>query len=429
MSRRSGRLQAKQQKAVQAPGTKEEEESFKICSRKRKAKDMIGEEDIRNMEIQKRRQQFQIQNCWIPISQTTGIPTSTIIPTQFQPPSTPTDFNNENSSIFRFKNLFPTPSTLRSSPLPTLNWADHRDVWRFMLEQENTYLDKCDTDYLHRHPHLETRMRAILLDWLIEVSEVYKLHRETYYLSMDFVDRFLSVKSNIPKNKLQLIGITALFIAAKLEEIYPPKLSEFAYVTDGACTESEILDQELIMLKALNWDLTPITANTWLNTYLQLCNVEEIIQNNCNFVFPNYSASAFVQIAQLIDLCTLDITSLQFHNSTIAASAFYHMSSEQLTYRVTSLRWDDIAKCVQWMSSFAITIREAGLAKLKMFPSIMNDDAHNIQTHVNDLTLLDKAQEVAKDTHNLLNNNSPVFMEGILTPPQSSKKTHAAYVA
>ena len=57
------------------------------------------------------------------------------------------------------------------------------------------------------------------------------------------------VTSNVQKQQLQLIGITALFVSAKLEEIYPPKLTEFAYVTDGACRESEILDQELVLLK------------------------------------------------------------------------------------------------------------------------------------------------------------------------------------
>ena len=68
-------------------------------------------------------------------------------------------------------------------------------------------------------------------DWLIEVCEVYRLHRETFYLAVDFLDRFLGISSNIPKNRLQLIGVTCLFIGAKLEEIYPPKLQEFAYVT------------------------------------------------------------------------------------------------------------------------------------------------------------------------------------------------------
>lgn len=68
-----------------------------------------------------------------------------------------------------------------------------------------------------KHPSLQPRMRAILLDWLIEVCEVYKLHRETYYLAMDYIDRFLSLHNEpVPKNQLQLIGITCLFIASKV---------------------------------------------------------------------------------------------------------------------------------------------------------------------------------------------------------------------
>lgn len=63
---------------------------------------------------------------------------------------------------------------------------------------------------------LQPRMRAILLDWLIEVCEVYKLHRETYYLAVDYLDRFLSSNVQISKTRLQLIGITCLFIAAKV---------------------------------------------------------------------------------------------------------------------------------------------------------------------------------------------------------------------
>ena len=63
------------------------------------------------------------------------------------------------------------------------------------------------------------------------MCEVYRLHRETFYLAVDFIDRFLGVAPAVPKNRLQLIGVTSLFIGAKIEEIYPPKLQEFAYVT------------------------------------------------------------------------------------------------------------------------------------------------------------------------------------------------------
>ena len=46
---------------------------------------------------------------------------------------------------------------------------------------------------------------------------MYKLHRETYYLALDFVDRYLSIRHDVAKQRLQLVGTTALFIAAKTE--------------------------------------------------------------------------------------------------------------------------------------------------------------------------------------------------------------------
>ena len=67
---------------------------------------------------------------------------------------------------------------------------------------------------------------------------------------MSYCDRYLSRQNqSVRKSELQLIGVSALFFAAKLEEIYPPKLGEFAYVTDSACTEVEMREMELIMLK------------------------------------------------------------------------------------------------------------------------------------------------------------------------------------
>lgn len=72
------------------------------------------------------------------------------------------------------------------------------------------------------------------------------------YNAVTYVDRYLSRQTYpVRKNELQLIGVAALFFSAKLEEIYPPKLVDFAYVTDSACTEVEIREMELIMLKVI----------------------------------------------------------------------------------------------------------------------------------------------------------------------------------
>ncbi|XP_071785357.1 G1/S-specific cyclin-E-like [Asterias amurensis] len=421
MSRRSQRLQSRHDTSL--PDTDEDE--FVICSRKRKERDDDLDEELHSAEIQRRRQQFQIQNCWVPISESGGFETSSLVPTPHQEPTTPSEQLLESGSKFRFKNLFPTPLADRRSPLPMLNWADSKEVWRIMLEKESNYVH--DTRCLDSHPSLEKRMRAILLDWLIEVCEVYRLHRETFYLATDFIDRYLAKVNNLPKSQLQLIGITALFIAAKLEEIYPPKLHDFSYVTDGASTDQEILKQELIILKALKWDLSPVTVNTWLNIYLQLSKGNHTVHSNHNFLLPEYSGHQFVNIAQLLDLCILDIGCLQFPYSVVAASALYHMTSQELVLEVTGMKWDDIAACVHWMSAFAITIREAGLVEPRGFKHIFSDDAHNIQTHANDLQLLDKALERLEHIMQPMN-CSPVHVPGVLTPPHSHHKSRTQSV-
>uniref|UniRef100_A0A8C8ZTX6 G1/S-specific cyclin-E1 n=1 Tax=Prolemur simus TaxID=1328070 RepID=A0A8C8ZTX6_PROSS len=305
-----------------------------------------------------------------------------------------------------------TPS--RASPLPVLNWANREEVWKIMLNKEKTYLR--DQHFMQRHPLLQPRMRAILLDWLMEVCEVYKLHRETFYLAQDFFDRYMATQENVVKTLLQLIGISSLFIAAKLEEIYPPKLHQFAYVTDGACSGDEILTMELMIMKALKWRLSPLTIVSWLNVYMQVAYLNDVYEA----LLPQYPQQIFIQIAELLDLCVLDIDCLEFSYGVLAASALYHFSSSELMQKVSGYQWCDIESCAKWMVPFAMVIRETGSSKLKHFRGIPSDDAHNIQTHRDSLDLLDKAQG-KKAILSEQNRISPL-PTGVLTPPPSSEK-------
>ena len=81
------------------------------------------------------------------------------------------------------------------------------DLWRpFVAKYRKAYQRDKSSVLLQKHPTYTARMRTILLDWLIEVCEVYRLHRETFYLSADFFDRYMTRKLDVPKTKLQLIG-------------------------------------------------------------------------------------------------------------------------------------------------------------------------------------------------------------------------------
>lgn len=61
-------------------------------------------------------------------------------------------------------------------------------------------------------------MRAILLDWMMDVCEAYNLHRETLYLSIDYLDRFLSAEENLRKTHLQLLGQCITYFIKPAEE-------------------------------------------------------------------------------------------------------------------------------------------------------------------------------------------------------------------
>ncbi|KAM4743810.1 G1/S-specific cyclin-E1 isoform 2-T4 [Anableps anableps] len=334
-------------------------------------------------------------------------------------PSPPEEQDHQSSLTsagllyYNFHNIFVTP--VHCTPLPMLRWASTDVVWNNMLKKDRTYTR--DVHMLEKHPHLQPQMRAILLDWLMEVSEVYKLHRETYHLAQDYFDRFMATQRNLFKSTLQLIGITCLFIAAKMEEMYPPKVHQFAYVTDEACTEDEILSMEIIIMKELNWSLSPQTPISWLNVYMQVAYLKDTEE----LLIPRYPQETFTQIAELLDLCMLDVRCLEFSNGILAASALFHFSSLELVENVSALKKVEVEECVRWMVPFAMVLREVGGSRMKTFAGIPADDMHNIQSHSSYLALLDKAHSY--HSVDLKNDSSCPVPSGVLTPPLSSEKT------
>jgi len=78
-------------------------------------------------------------------------------------------------------------------------------------------------DYIDSQPEINERMRAILIDWLIDVHSKFELSPETLYLTINIIDRFLAVKT-VPRRDLQLVGVSAMLMASKYEEIWPPEV-------------------------------------------------------------------------------------------------------------------------------------------------------------------------------------------------------------
>ncbi|XP_068596500.1 cyclin-A2 [Brachionichthys hirsutus] len=120
--------------------------------------------------------------------------------------------------------------------------------------------------YMKKQPDITNSMRAILVDWLVEVGEEYKLQNETLYLAVNYIDRFLSSMS-VLRGKLQLVGTAAMLLASKFEEIYPPEVAEFVYITDDTYTKKQVLRMEHLVLKVLSFDLAAPTIVQFLTQY------------------------------------------------------------------------------------------------------------------------------------------------------------------
>jgi len=92
------------------------------------------------------------------------------------------------------------------------------------------------------------------MDWIVQVHHRFSLLPETLFLCVNYIDRFLSCKV-VSLGKLQLVGATAIFVAAKYEEINCPSVQEIVYMVDGGYTADEILKAERFMLTMLQFEL------------------------------------------------------------------------------------------------------------------------------------------------------------------------------
>ena len=146
---------------------------------------------------------------------------------------------------------------------------------------------------------INEKMRMILIDWLIEVHLKFKLLPETLFLTINFIDRYLQ-NNQTPRDKLQLIAVSSLLIACKYEEIYPPEISSFVYITDNAYTKEEILNYEIKILGDLEYDITYPTSLRFLEILLIKLNLSK------DNIFIN-------KMMYLIELC---FSKLYFYNFT-----------------------------------------------------------------------------------------------------------------
>ena len=126
---------------------------------------------------------------------------------------------------------------------------------KFMMMTFATFqAEFCVPDYIAKQAEVTKTMRAILVDWLVEVQESFELNHETLYTAVKILDLYMS-KVVVDKRDLQLVGATACLIACKIDERIPPCLDDFVYVCDDAYTRTQIKAKEREVLECVGFDV------------------------------------------------------------------------------------------------------------------------------------------------------------------------------
>jgi len=185
------------------------------------------------------------------------------------------------------------------------------DVFACLLEREKRFLP-CP-EYLDTQPHITGKMRAILIDWLVDVHMKYRMRLATLYLTVNIIDRYLS-RCQVARKKLQLVGVVAMSIAGKYEEIDPPKIWEFAYITDHTYSNQEIVNMECTMLQALDYEVAAPTPASILDRLQRL--------NGCDAVHLSHAQ-------YILELSLINHGMLQYPPSLLVCAALL-LSNELL---------------------------------------------------------------------------------------------------
>ena len=181
------------------------------------------------------------------------------------------------------------------------------EIYTNLLMDEKELNYKPKIGYMKLQNDINEQMRAILIDWLIEVHYRFRLKSETLYQTVWIIDTYLSMFPII-RARLQLLGIASLLISCKSQEIYYPQLNELIDITDGAYIKEELIEMETHILKVLNFNIVSPTSNDFFN----------IIAKAFNFDKRQFFLGKYFLESSLIDY-----QMIKYSSSVIAVSCAY----------------------------------------------------------------------------------------------------------
>lgn len=203
-----------------------------------------------------------------------------------------------------------------------------------MLKDEEIY--QIDKNFMENdQKEVKMKMRAILIDWISEVCSDYLFTRDTFYTAVKYVDLYQTKQSNILKNNFQLVGICAVFMSMKIQEVIIIPSAEFLRLANDIYDTKQQREIEQNLINRLDWKLNPITLNHWQSyishkwdEFTTNQNIEKIlvVPDGVDFNYRKRNIKSYInyrEISQYMDACLMVPEHLNYNGGLQIASFIY----------------------------------------------------------------------------------------------------------
>ena len=184
------------------------------------------------------------------------------------------------------------------------------------MKEESEFVSEKMIDYnylLNSDNDITPEMRAMVVDWLIEVHQIFHFQEKCLFTTIQLMDKYLS-KKTINIDQFQLLALTALNIASKQEEVEYPILDNFITISKNTVTKQELIDMENDLLSTIKFSILSPTTLDFFQIYASVCNLNP------------------VEISQglyIMNILLIDINMLKYKSSILSYAVLKLIAKEE----------------------------------------------------------------------------------------------------
>merc|ERR1712117_935773 len=252
--------------------------------------------------------------------------------------------------------------------------GDKRVLENILSKEEEFHI----TDYCaNKDSKIAPHMRKIVTDWMSEVCEDQQCKPEVFFLSINYLDRFLS-RVNIQKEQFQLCASVCLLLASKFSQVVPISTDKIVIYTDSSVTAQELRQWEIKILNVLHWELSSVTTHSFLE-YL-MPEILTIVSNKVDIETVRRQAETIAAMA------ATEYSFISAKQSLIAAAALSAALREEM----------ESQEIIFLMKSIAVRIG-SDVSEIFLYVSYMSDIIHAVRLQNEDHHILCSSYSACSD--------------------------------